>query len=336
MLTLLVSSVLGACGSESVKSDYADSSYVDNGYSEGYITEDSLAPGSANGSSTSGSSSSSNSSGDAQTESVKDIRKIIETIYYSVQTKSFDEFVTSLESKAVSVGGYIEQSDVRGNSYDDITSRYATYTFRIPSDKVDEFTKTVSDNATITNRTVNTEDVTLQYVDIESRIKALKTEKASLEELLSKATSTTDIIEIREMLTDVIYEIESYESQLRTFDNKIDYTTITVDIDEVEHPVVVHEQNTWERIGTNITDNCRKIWDVLVELFVAVASALPFLLLYTVIVTIIVLIVRAIAKRSKKKRANAHVKTNTMPNHQNPHSPVVNPYQPPTENGDKK
>ena len=116
--------------------------------------------------------------------SSKTNRKIIETIYYSVQTKSFDEFVTSLESKAVSVGGYIEQSDVRGNSYDDISSRYATYTFRIPSEKVDEFTKTVSNNATITNRTVNTEDVTLQYVDIESRIKALKTEKASLEELL--------------------------------------------------------------------------------------------------------------------------------------------------------
>lgn len=324
LLTLLVSGVLSACGSESSKADF-----VDNGYAEEYITEDSLASGSASGS----------SAGDAQAESIKDTRKIIETIYYSVQTKNFDEFLTSLESKAVAVGGYIEQSDVSGNSYDDISSRYATYTFRIPSDKVDEFTETVSDNATVTNRTVNTEDVTLQYVDIESRVKALKTEKASLEELLSKATSTTDIIEIREMLTDVIYEIESYESQLRTFDNKVDYTTITVDVDEVEHPVVVHEQSTWERIGTNITDNCRKIWDGFVELFVAVASALPFLLLYAVIVTIIVLIVKLIAKRSKKKRANAPVKTNPMPNYQSSQPPVVNPYQqqqPPTQNNDKK
>ena len=329
LLTLLVSGVLSACGSESSKADF-----VDNGYAEEYITEDSLASGSASGSSSSGSSA-----GDAQAESIKDTRKIIETIYYSVQTKNFDELVASLESKAVAVGGYIEQSDVRGNSYDDISSRYATYTFRIPSDKVDEFTETVSDNATVTNRTVNTEDVTLQYVDIQSRVKALKTEKASLEELLSKATSTTEIIEIREMLTDVIYEIESYESQLRTFDNKVDYTTITVDVDEVEHPVVVHEQSTWEEISTNITDNCRKIWDGFVELFVAVASALPFLLLYAVIVTIIVLIVKLIAKRSKKKRANAPVKTNTMPNYQNPQSPVVNPYQPqqpPTQNNDKK
>ncbi|MBQ8539627.1 MAG: DUF4349 domain-containing protein [Ruminococcus sp.] len=313
LLTVLVSSFLCACGSED------KSSYSDIAYEENYITEDSLAPGSSSGS----------SAGDAQAESIKDTRKIIETIYYSVQTKSFDEFVASLENKALSVGGYIEQSDVSGNSYDDISSRYATYTFRIPSDKVDEFTKTVSENATVTNRTVNTEDVTLEYVDIESRIKALKTEKASLEDLLSKATSTTEIIEIRDMLTDVIYEIESYESQLRTFDNKIDYTTITVDVDEVEHPVVVHEQSTWERIGTNIVDNCRSLWNFLVELFVVVVSALPFLLFIAVIVTVIVLIVKISSKKRKKKRINAQMQNNSVPVYQNPQPPVVNPYQPP-------
>lgn len=316
LLTVLVSSFLCACGSED------KSSYSDIAYEENYITEDSLASGSA-------------SNGSNKAESIKDTRKIIETIYYSVQTKSFDEFVASLENKALSVGGYIEQSDVSGNSYDDISSRYATYTFRIPSDKVDEFTKTVSENATVTNRTVNTEDVTLEYVDIESRIKALKTEKASLEDLLSKATSTTEIIEIRDMLTDVIYEIESYESQLRTFDNKIDYTTITVDVDEVEHPVVVHEQSTWERIGTNIVDNCRSLWNFLVELFVVVVSALPFLLFIAVIVTVIVLIVKISSKKRKKKRINAQMQNNSVPVYQNPQPPVVNPYQqpqPPVQN----
>ena len=138
------------------------------------------------------------------------------------------------------------------------------------------------------------------------------------------------------MLTDVIYEIESYESQLRTFDNKIDYTSITVNVDEVEHPVIVHEQTTWERIGTNIVDNCRVLWTGLVELFVAVTSALPFLLFFAVIITIIVLIIKLFSKRSKKKRANASAKTNIIPTYQNPQPPVVNPYQPPTENIDNK
>lgn len=308
LLTLIVSSVLCACGS----SDYNKGDFAISEDAGGYYTEDSL---SSNGSS---------ANGDSQSTSVKDTRKIIETIYYSVQTKNFDEFVTSLETKALSVGGYIEQSDVSGNAYEDVTSRYATFTFRIPSDKVDEFTNTVSENSTITNRTVNTEDVTLEYVDVESRIKALKVEKESLEELLGTATSTKEIIEIRDMLTDVIYEIETYESQLRTFDNLVDYTTITVDVDEVEHPVVVHKQTTWERIGTNLSDNFRSLWNFLVELFVFIVSALPFILFIGVIIVIIVLIIKFATRKSrKKKKTNPHKPNVQMPVQYYAQPPVV-------------
>lgn len=296
LLTLIVSSMLCACGSDYNKSDFAVSEQA-----QGYLTDDSL--------------SSNSSSGSSESTSVKDTRKIIETIYYSVQTKNFDEFVSTLEAQALSVGGYIEMSDVSGNAYEDVSSRYATFTFRIPSDKVDDFTNTVSENSTVTNKTINTEDVTLQYVDIESRLKALKVEKESLEDLLSSASSTTEIIEIRDMLTDVIYEIESYESQLRTFDNLIDYTSITVDISEVEHPVVVHEQTTWQRIGTNLADNFRSLGNFLVEMFVFVVSALPFILFIGIIVAVVVLIIKLATRKSKKLRDNKtqQVKNTTMP-----------------------
>ncbi|MBQ2971379.1 MAG: DUF4349 domain-containing protein [Ruminococcus sp.] len=291
LLTLILSSLLCACGSDI-------DSVVDNGYTSaekgsGYLTEDYI---SDSASDSSGSSS--------ESTSIKDTRKIIETIYYRVQTKNFDEFVSTLETQALSVGGYIEQSDVSGNAYDDISSRYATYTFRIPSDKVDDFTNTVSEKSTVTSKTINTEDVTLEYVDVQSRIKALKVEKESLEELLSSATSTTEIIEIRDMLTDVIYEIERYESQLRTFDNLVDYTSITVEIDEVEHPVVVHEQTTWQRIGTNLADNFRSLWDFLVELFVIIVSSLPYLLFIAIIVVAIIVIIKRLARKSKNKKKN--------------------------------
>ncbi len=293
LMTLILSSFLCACGSDSTM----NKGYISEEKENSYLTDDSFSDTAA---------------GDASEESasVKDARKIIETIFYHVQTKNFDEFVSTLETQALSVGGYIEQSDVSGNTYDDVGSRYASFTFRIPSDKVDDFTNTVSDNSTVTSKTVNTEDVTLEYVDMESRIKALKVEKESLEQLLSSATSTTEIIEIRDMLTDVIYEIESYESQLRTFDNLIDYTTITVEISEVEHPVVVHEQTTWQRIGTNLADNFRGLWNFLVELFVFIVSSLPYLLFVGVIVVLVILLVKLSIKKSKKRNKNKE-KVNT-------------------------
>ncbi len=290
MVTVFVLFSLTACGASNGadKGEAMYDEYVDNGFtSEDFQTTDD-ADGTGNSSSTS---------------SVRESRKIIETINYSVQTKTFDELVSTLESKALACGGYVESSDVSGNSYEDFDSRYATYVFRIPSDKVPDFTTYLSENSTVTNKSVNTEDVTLEYVDIESRIKALKTEKESLEALLKEATSTSEIIEIRDMLTEVIYEIESYESRLRTFDNLIDFTTITIHVNEVEHPEVVKEQNFIQRIGSNLAENFRNVWDFIVEFIVFIVSALPYILLIGVNVVVIILIIKLSVKKRRKKIA---------------------------------
>ncbi len=296
---LLIASLLSACGASVEKGDMA----VEENYNE--LADSYAGDISANGSS-SGSSESNNS--------IKAQRKIIERIYYHVETKDFDNLVETLESRALSVGGYIESSDVSGNAFVSSVLRSATFVFRIPSDEVDDFTNFVSENSTVTNRSVNTEDVTLDYVDAESRIKALKTEKEALESLLAKATSTTELLEIRDMLTDVIYEIETYESQLRTYDNLIDYTTITIDINEVEQTTVVHKQSTWQRIGTNLKDNFRGLWNFLVELFVFIVSALPYLLFVGVLVVILVLIVKKSRKRRNSKKAKLYNATAVVTN----------------------
>ncbi len=299
LLTMIVAVFLSACGAEN--GDYVDSKEV------GAVSD-------SFGSKTAEENSSSNSD-----DSKADIeqRKIIETIYYSVETKNFDELVTTLETQALKVGGYIEQSDVSGNSYEYEISRYASFTFRIPSEKVEEFTNIVSENSTVTDRTVTTEDVTLDYVDAQSRIKALKTEQEALEALLANAKSTAEILEIRDMLTDVIYEIESYESQLRTYDNLVDYTKITVDISEVEQTTIVHKQSTWERIGTNLAENTLGLWNFLVEIFVFFVSALPILLFLGLIVLIVFLIIKLAVRKSSKKKKIAPV------------VPKVNPQIPP-------
>lgn len=287
MLSLMIMLLTTACGEENTsKHDFGGMS--DIGYDS--YTEDSMISGSSSG-----------IDEGKDTVSVTDTRKIIETINYSVQTKTFDALVSSLEERALSVGGYIEQSDVSGNAYEYDNTRYATYVFRIPSDEVVEFTNYVSENSTVTNKSITTEDVTLDYVDTESRIKALKSEKKSLEQLLESAKSVSEVIEIRDMLTEVIYEIETYESQLRTYDNLIDYTSITIDISEVEYTSVVEKQTTWERIGTNLVDNLRGIWNFLVELFVFVVSSLPYLLLISVIAVVVLFLIKTRkCKKSKK------------------------------------
>ncbi len=237
----------------------------------------------------------------SQNVTVENNRKIIEYITFYVQTKDFDTLVEGVSQQVSQCGGYVESSEISGNDYHSAGKRRASLVIRVPSEKSGEFSSYVSDNSTVTQREVRTEDVTLNYVDMESRIAALKIEKESLEKLLREAADLTDLFSIQERLTDVIYKIESYESQLRTYDNLIDYTTVTVYISEVERVAAAQDQSIWQEIGTNLSNNVQDIGAFFTALFVWLASALPYLAVLAVIAVIVILIVRRCQKHRKKR-----------------------------------
>ena len=88
----------------------------------------------------------------------------------------------------------------------------------------------MSEEANVTYSSESTEDVTLAYTDMQSHVAALRTEQETLLSMLGQAQSMEDILAIQTQLTQVRYEIESYESQLRVYDNQVDYSTVYLDI----------------------------------------------------------------------------------------------------------
>ena len=239
-------------------------------------------------------------------------RKIIEKIYLDIQTKEFEELIEKLNKEIKTTGGYIENSRMSGNSYEDYcydensyyspNFRTAEFIIRIPSSKSEKFTTYISEIGTVTNKEIDTEDVTLSYVDIESRIKALNIEKQSLENLLAKASTVNDIIAIQDRLTDVIYEIEKQQSQLRTYDNLIEYTTITVNIREVDRVDIVEEQSMWEEIKHNLLVNIENIGYGIKDLIVGIISIMPYLIIYACIGIVFILVIKKIKKKRKLKK----------------------------------
>lgn len=232
----------------------------------------------------------------APEETVSTNRKIIERVFLNVETREFDDLIAKINQEISKAGGYVERSNVSGNSYYYDGNRYAELTIRVPSEKSDGFSEFVSQNSTVTSKEITTDDVTLSYIDAESRVKALETEKASLENLLAKAETLEDIIKIQDRLTDVIYEIESYQSQLRTYDNLIDYTTITIYISEVEKVSVVEEQTVWQEIGTKLSNNFSDIGDGAVAVFVFLVSNVPYIAILGAVAFVIVKVVKKMKK----------------------------------------
>ena len=208
-------------------------------------------------------------------------RKLIRTITMNAETEELETLLTALEEKIAELGGYVESREVyNGSAYATRRYRHADLVIRIPAEKVDGFVEHVSGVSNVVSSREDIDDVTLTYVDTESRVKALETEQARLLELMEQAETMADLLEIESRLTDVRYELESVASRLKTLDNQIDYATVYLNISEVQEYTPVAEKTTWQRITEGFADSLEGIWDGAVELFVWVLANSPYLVLF--------------------------------------------------------
>ena len=219
-------------------------------------------------------------------------RKLIKT----VETEDYDGLLNTLDKKIAELGGYTEYFSTQGNG----SNRYGSMTIRIPKEKLDTFLEMVEGVSNITYRQENVEDVTLDYVDVESRKKMLETEQQRLLELLETAESLDDILTIESRLTEVQYELDSKESQLRTYDNQIDYSTVYLDIDEVVRYTPQEQKGTWERISTGFKENLYSVGNGIKNFFIQFIIHIPSIVVFLAMVGILALIVRFIIYMEQK------------------------------------
>lgn len=238
-------------------------------------------------------------------------QKLIKTVSLSMETKEFDPLLENIRSKVEELGGYIESSEISGSSYYSVQeNRYAWLTLRIPADKLDGFVTVVSELGNVTSKNESVEDITLQYVDVEGRKQALETEQARLLELLERAETMEDIIAIESRLSEVRYELQSYGSTLRTYDNQVNYSTVSIRISEVERVTPVIEKRTFlEEIQYRLSDNLYDIGQGIRNFVIWFISSLPYLIIWAAVIAVLVLVARKIirkkpffGKRKKEQR----------------------------------
>lgn len=243
--------------------------------------------------------------GDTDSTVLPEGRKWIITVNMSAETEDLDALMEALNGKISGLGGYVEDQDsYNGSMYSSRRYRSASLTVRIPAQRVDEFTEEMSGIANVVSTNLSREDITLSYVATESRVKALQTEEARLLELMEQAETMADLLEIESRLTDVRYELENRASQLRLYDNQVDYATIYLSIDEVQEYTPVEEPTVWERISGGFVSSVKGVGNGLLDLLVWVLAKSPYLvILGGVTVGVVVLIKKRKARKAAKKAA---------------------------------
>ena len=222
--------------------------------------------------------------GETGSTALPENRKWIVTVNMDAETENLDTLLTNLDEKITAMGGYVEDQEVyNGSSYASRRHRNANLTIRIPAEDVNRFADEVAGIANVVSQNVSREDITLTYVATESKVTALKTEEARLLELLAQAETMADPLEIEARLSDVRYELESYSSQLRLYDNQVDYATIHLFISEVQEYTPVAEKTPWERIRDGFASSVKGLKEGIVDTVVWILANSPYLVVWGIL-----------------------------------------------------
>ena len=229
-------------------------------------------------------------------------RKLIRDVNMSVEARDFDGVLSQITDKVRELGGYVESSDVSGisvNSYGGSQQRYADIRARIPADRLDRFVETVESAGNVTSKQEQVTDVTLQYSDVQSRKKSMEIEQERLWALLEKAESLDAVVALEARLSEIRYELESYTSQLRLYDNQVDYSTVSINMREVKDLTPTAPDSIGTRIQKGFNRSLNNLGEAGTDLIVWIASNSPILLVLAVIIAAVVLIVRGLSRRTQ-------------------------------------
>lgn len=232
-------------------------------------------------------------------------RKLIRDVNMEVETDAFDTLLGHINKKITELGGYTEQSRTSGrriNYRNEAQPRYASITARIPAGQLDSFVKTVEENGNVVDKSETTKDVTLQYSDMESKKKSLTVEQERIWALLEKADTLEAVISLEQRLSDIRYELESMESQLRLYDNQVEYSTVTISIQEVTIYTPTAPVTASERMQTGFSNTVKDVSEFFTGLCIGLVSLSPIWLPLAVIGSLVFFFIRRRHKKGKEVR----------------------------------
>jgi hypothetical protein len=227
-------------------------------------------------------------------------RMVVRTASLDLIVPDTDRALADIQSLARELGGYV----VSMEAYQYQEGRQATVTFRVPADALDTALERLRAMATTVRReSVSGQDVTDEYVDLESRLRHLQAKEKQLLEFLDRAEDTEAVLAVYEQLSQTQAEIEQVKGRMQYLQNQAALATVTVSLtpDVMAQPL---ETGGWNLPGT-VRSAVEALLDVL-EFFVKaliyiVIVVLPALILLALPIVAIVLLVRWLVRRRRRK-----------------------------------
>ncbi|MFO7635785.1 MAG: DUF4349 domain-containing protein [Clostridia bacterium] len=226
------------------------------------------------------------------------------TILTGNVTVEVDDFDSAMAGIRASIGdsGYIQNSNIYKQPayYNDekIMLSRASLTIRIHKSRFDAFVAGIHDVGLVINESTNAEDISDMYYDTEARHKLLKDEKARLELYLTETKDPDVFFKTQSRITEVIYEMERLKGTINKWDDRIEFSTVYVEIKE-QHPdetsALAKPMGFFERVWENMKSSVGFLGEVLIVM----AGLIPVFIVMGMVALAVLAIVR-LSRRKKK------------------------------------
>jgi hypothetical protein len=197
--------------------------------------------------------------------------KIIQTAYITIEVKDVPGVVETLKTLAVEKGGYISSTNIQ-NNYNNRLS--GSVIIRIPAT---EFENTFSSIKTIgTVKTISTQgrDVTEEYVDLQAQKTSYQNQLVQYNEIMKRAVKVEDVIVIQQQIDRVQTELNRLEGRLKYLNSQIDFSTITINLQEPE-PVGGRSSHTFV---STINEGIAGFFGMIDAIIIVLLTLLPLII----------------------------------------------------------
>lgn len=226
-------------------------------------------------------------------------RKLVRKASVTVETTEYDDYLVWLENIVATAGGYFESKEQYNWEYNSTDSqRNLDAIIKVPVSNLDTLLDSFSLNGEVTSRTESQEDITESYTDVDAHLESIRIEQKRLNELLAMAETVEDILAIEDRLSQVRYEIENYERQLRGYDSQLEYSRVQVSLREVIEYTADDSEDFFSRCLTALQDNLEWLVLFIQSLVIFIFGHLPTI---GVVVVLLLLAFRLYQKRVTEK-----------------------------------
>jgi hypothetical protein len=169
--------------------------------------------------------------GDGANPASETLQLVIKQAEIRLLVKDTDNAIDRLTQAAADAGGYIISNRVWFETAEGENYKYATYTIRVPADQFENTLRRLRSLAVrVQDETASGQDVTDEYVDLESQLRNLQATQERIREFLAKAQTVEEALRVNDQLAAVEAQIEKVQGRMRYLSDRAAFSSIAINL----------------------------------------------------------------------------------------------------------